>query len=133
MTAIDIGRMKPGFRVSIKGPSQAGFGITPEDIDAMRYPRIAHAGYNPTTREWQFRVGCKGVEGLSVTNSAGHIEFGNDMRVTFPAKGSFRFTDGLVSMASYDAYQIDGTLWGVILPEGLVIEQSDNVLARAGL
>jgi hypothetical protein len=73
------------------------------------------------------------VDGLCVTNSAGVIEHGVDMRVTFPAKGSFRFTDGLVSMATYDCYHIEGDVYGVILPAGLIVKQSDNVLERAGL
>ena len=133
MPIIDIGRIKAGFRVSIKGGSQKAFGITREQIERGELPKIGFVDYDPKTRTLALAIGRTGVDGPTVTNSAGRIEYGNDMRVTFPPKGSFRFTDELVSMAPYEATWFGDNVWLVVLPEGMVLEQSDNLFELEGL
>jgi len=133
MPTVDIGRIKAGFRISIKGDHQVSFGITPQQIAAGNLPKIGFIDYDAATRKLAFAVGTSGVDGPTVRNSSGRIEHGNDMRVTYPAKGSFRFTDALVSMASYEATWFADNVWTVILPEGLVLEQEDNLFALQGI
>lgn len=133
MPTIDIGRIKAGFRISIKGGSQKAFGITRDQIELGDLPKIGFIDYAPETRTLSFAVGTVGVAGLVVTNSAGRIEYGNDMRVTYPPKGSFRFTDELVSMASYEANWFGDNVWKVVLPEGMVLEQTDNLFETVGI
>ena len=129
---IDIGRIIAGFRASIKGvENQLLYGILPEDIAVGIIPRIAFADYDPVTRAFYFTVGR---DGKRVGNSDGVIAHGKDMRVTFSAKGSFRFTDGIVSMATYPVeWDDDKKAWYCILPEGMVLEQQDNLFELAGI
>lgn len=131
MPTIDIGRMKPGFRASIKGsPNQLEYDVQPEDILAGRFPKIEYVDYDPENRLWFFRVGRQGVDGPTVTNSDGVIEHGKDMRVTFGQKGaSFRFTKEHMPMTTYETYWDESRqAWAVQLPAGMVLKQTDNVL-----